>query len=237
MGLAAVIDTRAEAADPGLSAPFFPGAVVAGASGGKRLRAVTLRLPSGEERIIEADALAMSGGFSPRIHLACHRGGKPRWSEAHSAFLAPEALGPLSLAGSANGAMTLAECLDEGARAASAALADLGIAATPARFGVVEGDLSGAPARRSGASPRRRARPSWTIRTTCIWPISASPCARASPMWNSPSATRPTAWRPIRASSPMSTPSAFWPRRGAFRPPRSAPRPSAPSTRPFPSAH
>ncbi|WP_062218917.1 sarcosine oxidase subunit alpha family protein [Aureimonas sp. D3] len=147
VGLAAVIDTRPEAADPGLSAPFFAGATVAGTAGGKRLRAVTLRLPSGEERTIEADALAMSGGFSPRIHLACHRGGKPRWSEAHSAFLAPDALGPLSLAGSANGRSTLAECLEEGARAASAALAELGIAAAPAHFGPVEGDVSAAPAR------------------------------------------------------------------------------------------
>lgn len=43
----------------------------------------------GDQEEDACDALAMSGGFSPIVHLACQRGAKPYWSEEHQAFLAP----------------------------------------------------------------------------------------------------------------------------------------------------
>ena len=101
----------------------------------------------GKPRRLELDALLMSGGYSPRIHLACHRGGKPRWSERHAAFLAPEGKGSLPLAGSAAGSATLAECLAEGAREAAALATELGFTAIPASFGVIEDDSGGSPAK------------------------------------------------------------------------------------------
>ena len=131
--VAAVIDAR-------------NGAVVSSTSGGCALNGCVVD-QGGKPRRLELDALLMSGGYSPRIHLACHRGGKPRWSESHSTFLAPEGAGSLPLAGSAAGAATLAECFAEGARAAATLTSELGFAARPASFGAVEDDGSAAPAK------------------------------------------------------------------------------------------
>ncbi|NDV86523.1 sarcosine oxidase subunit alpha family protein [Aurantimonas aggregata] len=155
----ALIDARAEAETPAVHARILKGAMVAGVSGNKEVRSLLVRRADGREETIEADALAMSGGFSPRIHLACHRGGKPRWSEAHGAFLAPEALGALSLAGSANGAWRLSDCLAEGGRAASSALEGLGINAALPDFGAMEEGPDPAPARRlcQVSNPRGKA--------------------------------------------------------------------------------
>ncbi|MFO1148001.1 MAG: sarcosine oxidase subunit alpha family protein [Alsobacter sp.] len=131
--VAAVADARQDAA-------------VVATSGGRGLSGVTIAR-GGTAREVSVDALLMSGGHSPRIHLACHRGGKPRWSEAHGAFLAPEGSGCLPLAGSAAGARTLAQCLADGAGQAAAILSDLGRNAQPASFGAIEGDWEDSPAR------------------------------------------------------------------------------------------
>ena len=138
--VAALIDARSDARMPALAARVFGGSVVAGVAGSKAVRSLLVRRADGREERVEVDALAMSGGFSPRIHLACHRGARPRWSEAHGAFLAPEGAGALPLAGSVNGTATLADCLHAGAGRAAALLADLGIDARPAEFAAVEDD-------------------------------------------------------------------------------------------------
>ena len=122
------------------------GAVVVSTSGGRALDGCVVDT-RGARRRVELDALLMSGGHSPRIHLACHRGGKPRWSESHAAFLAPEGAGCLPLAGAAAGVATLAERLADGAKSAVALLAELGISAHPASFGAVEDDGGDSPAR------------------------------------------------------------------------------------------
>ena len=141
VNVVALVDARPNPGIPTLSARVFNDALVTGTAGRAGLRAITVRHAGGEETI-DADALAMSGGFSPRIHLACHRGGKPRWSEKHHAFLAPEGLKSLALAGSASGATTLADCLAEGSEAAVTLLADIGITVRPAVFGPVSGDMT-----------------------------------------------------------------------------------------------
>jgi methylglutamate dehydrogenase subunit C len=122
------------------------GALVTSTLGGRSLGGCVIER-GGDRRRVELDALLMSGGYSPRIHLACHRGGKPHWSEAHGAFLAPDGAGALPMAGSAAGAATLADCLAEGAREAAALVADLGFAAAPASLGTVEDDWIAAPAK------------------------------------------------------------------------------------------
>jgi heterotetrameric sarcosine oxidase alpha subunit len=137
----AVIDARANAVIPDGLAPLrLTGAVVTGTSGRLGLAGVTVDRGRGESSNLGLDALLVSGGFSPRIHLACQRGGKPMWSEADAAFLAPQGRGCLPLAGSAAGARTLAASLRQGADGAVAQLAGIGIAARPADVGTVEGD-------------------------------------------------------------------------------------------------
>jgi heterotetrameric sarcosine oxidase alpha subunit len=156
VNVVAVIDARTDANAPSSGRRAFSDAAVVGADGRHGLRSISVRHAEGTETM-EVDALAMSGGFSPRIHLACHRGGKPRWSETHQAFLAPEGLKGFLLAGSANGATTLSQCLAEGGRAAVDALAEIGVRAAAAAFGPVEGDVTPEPARAFQRVPGKKA--------------------------------------------------------------------------------
>ena len=127
--VAAVIDAR-------------KGGALFSTSGGLALTGAEVE-EGGRRRRLELDALLMSGGYSPRIHLACQRGGKPRWSETHGAFLAPE--GALPLAGAAAGAATLAACLEQGAQAGASLLAEIGRTARAASFGAIEADWTDSP--------------------------------------------------------------------------------------------
>ncbi|WP_276120004.1 sarcosine oxidase subunit alpha family protein [Pararhizobium qamdonense] len=132
--VAAIIDSRPDAARTWSGkARILPGAVVVDASGGKSLKGVTV-LNNGRPETIAADALAMSGGWSPIIHLACHRGAKPVWSDAKAAFLAPERLDGLTVAGAAAGIGSLEACLADGAAKAAFALQTLGFSNTIAAF-------------------------------------------------------------------------------------------------------
>ncbi|GMB80209.1 sarcosine oxidase subunit alpha [Shinella zoogloeoides] len=124
--IAALIDTRTDAPD---AAPdgvrLIRGASVVDTKGRQRVRAVVSDR-GGFEELIACDAVAMSGGWSPVIHLACQRGGKPVWSEELQTFLAPDAGPGLITAGAAAGHYRLSECLEDGARKASAIAEALG---------------------------------------------------------------------------------------------------------------
>jgi heterotetrameric sarcosine oxidase alpha subunit len=122
--VAALIDSRPEA--PTALRARLPdvrimqGSVVLTAHGRQTLGSLTVRSGTSDETLV-ADALAVSGGWSPAVHLTCHLGGRPVWNETLAAFV-PGALPPsMTVAGAANGAMTLARCLAEGAAAGAAA--------------------------------------------------------------------------------------------------------------------
>jgi sarcosine oxidase subunit alpha len=76
---------------------------------------------SGEIRRLPADCLAVSGGWSPVVHLASQAGAQPTWSEKHQAFLPPEARDGWIGAGAFLGAATTQEALALGAAAGSRA--------------------------------------------------------------------------------------------------------------------
>ncbi len=64
-------------------------AAIAGIKGGKAVEAVKIcdQMGSGELReTIEADCVAMSGGWSPVVHLWSHCGGKLNWDEGQAMF-------------------------------------------------------------------------------------------------------------------------------------------------------
>ena len=127
--VAAVIDSRSDARKPDAGgARVVGGAVVAGVSGTTAVNAVAVRSGGGREQI-QCDFLAVSGGFNPVVHLACHRGAKPLWSEELSAFLPPRHDGQLVAAGAAAGRMDLAACLADGAAQGAQAAQDLGFEA------------------------------------------------------------------------------------------------------------
>lgn len=76
---------------------------------------------------LEVDCLAVSGGWSPNVHLTCHHRGRPHWREDIAAFVPGDGLPPgMVVAGAANGALTLAAAITEGHKAAAALAKDLG---------------------------------------------------------------------------------------------------------------
>ncbi len=135
--VAAVVDTRATGEHWNGKARVLTGACVLDAVGTKQVRGVKIASGSGMQEI-DADALAMSGGWSPIIHLACHRGAKPVWSEKHAAFLAPERQEGLTIAGAAAGLASTEACLGDGASKAVAALEAIGLAKVEPAFASVD---------------------------------------------------------------------------------------------------
>jgi sarcosine oxidase subunit alpha len=144
----AVVDTREAATGelPGrvraLQIPVLEGHGVARAKGSKRLEGVeTGRLKNGAiaaaGQSFEADLLAMSGGWSPVVHLYSHCGGKLAWDEAGLMFRPhPEAGAPIGpdgevatrCAGAANGELRTGPCLADARIAGRAAAAAAGFA-------------------------------------------------------------------------------------------------------------
>ncbi|MQB45130.1 sarcosine oxidase subunit alpha family protein [Rhizobium sp. ICMP 5592] len=136
--VAAIVDNRTAGSESWSGkAPVFGGGCIIDAHGGKQLRRVTIATASGMQEI-EADALAMSGGWSPIIHLACHRGARPVWSDEKAAFLAPERQDGLLIAGSATGLATTEACLGDGARKAAEALEAIGFGKSAPAFVLAE---------------------------------------------------------------------------------------------------
>lgn len=127
--ISAVIDTRDGSAPMDISgAGVFMGGRVMDTAGRKGIKSV--RLVGGTT--LEADCLAVSGGWNPNVHLTCHQRGRPDWNDAIAAFVPGGELPVgMSVCGAANGALTLASALSEGRSAAQTALNDLGITPSP----------------------------------------------------------------------------------------------------------
>lgn len=104
--------------------------------GSKLVTGVEICAQAGEGGALEeiaCDGVAMSGGWSPVVHLWSHCGGKLIWDEAQSHFrpdptrppLGADGVGFVTTAGIAHGAMTTRDCLanghDAGAKAAALA--------------------------------------------------------------------------------------------------------------------
>ncbi|MDP5216669.1 sarcosine oxidase subunit alpha family protein [Ruegeria sp. 2205SS24-7] len=101
-----------------------PGKAIAKVSGGKRVKEVSICNQEGiggARDEVDCDAVAMSGGWSPVVHLWSHCGGKLIWDEAQAHFrpdpdrppLGVDGAGFVSAAGSANGALALGEVLSD----------------------------------------------------------------------------------------------------------------------------
>ncbi|MFD1882252.1 sarcosine oxidase subunit alpha family protein [Paracoccus pacificus] len=79
------------------------GSAVAGVRGGKGVTGITICAQDGDGKTItqtlECDALAMSGGWSPVVHLWSHCGGKLNWDETAAMFVPDPARPPLGADG------------------------------------------------------------------------------------------------------------------------------------------
>jgi sarcosine oxidase subunit alpha len=126
MEITALIDSRGAASDeaPAGIRRILGGGIV-DTRGRLKLASISVNR-SGFYEKIECDALATSGGWSPIIHLMCHRGAKPVWSDTHAAFLAPASDANFESAGAASGIYGLGDCLADGWAKGADAVAALG---------------------------------------------------------------------------------------------------------------
>ncbi len=126
--VSALIDARPDAKTT-LPIRLFAGAQVMDAAGRKHLESITIRTSKGEERL-QADCLAMSGGWNPTVHLTCHMNGRPTWRDDIASFVpTPGSVPGMNTAGACNGAFSTHAALAEGQAKALSALAELGLAA------------------------------------------------------------------------------------------------------------
>jgi sarcosine oxidase subunit alpha len=112
------------------------GQVVTGTSGTDRVaRAHVATLENGvlgPRTGIACDALLVSGGWNPTVHLFSQARGRLRYDAGLGAFVPGEELEEASVAGAATGEFTLAGALRSGQRAGLRALGALGLSATRA---------------------------------------------------------------------------------------------------------
>ena len=155
--VAAIIDIRptiqaeltARAAALGIE--VFAGWTVTGTRGRLRIASVRAKpINGGSDRAREfaCDALLMSGGWNPSLHLFSHTTGKLEWKEDTQVFLPSKHVEQSRCAGSGNGNFGLAKVLAEGAGAGAAAAGDAGFEASVSAYAVDgELDLSGTSSR------------------------------------------------------------------------------------------
>ena len=111
--------------------------VVTEAQGGTRVGAVTVQAIdehdrlTGASRRIACDLVALSGGYSPVIHLHCQSGSKAVWDDKRVAFVPGPPVQSECSAGACHGAQTLHECAKDGIAAGVAAVLTLGLEAAP----------------------------------------------------------------------------------------------------------
>ena len=114
---------------------ILPGHVITEARGGKRVASVLVqgidaqdRL-TGSTRTLACDLVAVSGGFSPVIHLQSQAGSKAVWDEPRAAFLPGKPAQSERSAGACLGMQTLGDCARSGVSAGTAAAQALGFTA------------------------------------------------------------------------------------------------------------
>jgi len=107
--------------------PVLAGHAVIATNGRGRLATADIAPLTGEEvdlarrETLEADLLAVCGGWNPAVHLFSQSGGTLRHDETTGAFLPDLARQAQQLAGAVTGHKTLAGCLADGIRAGQAA--------------------------------------------------------------------------------------------------------------------
>jgi sarcosine oxidase subunit alpha len=131
-----ILDARVLPDDRGLVAQakalgirVLMGHAISSVKGGKRVTGVSICAQAGEGAVLEeiaCDAVAMSGGWSPVVHLWSHCGGKLRWDTSHACFSpdvdnppkGADGMGFVTPAGAASGMFALDDVLHDAHAAA-----------------------------------------------------------------------------------------------------------------------
>ncbi|MBT8458729.1 MAG: sarcosine oxidase subunit alpha family protein, partial [Boseongicola sp.] len=122
-GLRTAEDLRAKGIEVTRIIDVRNGQFVANTTGRKGL--TSLQLNTGER--VETDCLAVSGGWSPNVHLSSHHRGRPVWREDIAGFVPGGEIPPgMHIAGAAGGTMTLGATLLEAHKTAARIAGELG---------------------------------------------------------------------------------------------------------------
>jgi sarcosine oxidase subunit alpha len=153
VAIAAIVDARPESQLSGtlpqrgrdLGLPIIAASAIAGAHGGKRVRAVDITpLAGGATRRIDCDLVCVSGGWNPAIHLYSQARGRLRYDDTLAAFVPEAASPPMLPAGAANGRFGLAAALADGHRAGLAAAGRTDVSASLVEPPRADAERSGA---------------------------------------------------------------------------------------------
>ena len=112
--VAGVVDARAEVSAERRALAAKHGfavlnGVVDAVDGGKAgIRKIEVALAGGARATLEADGLAVSGGWNPSVGLTSQHRGRPKWRDDIAAFVPDGAPAGMVAAGAANGAFSLA---------------------------------------------------------------------------------------------------------------------------------
>jgi sarcosine oxidase subunit alpha len=119
IGIAAVVDARPELspraaeAAAATGARVLTGSAVTGTAGERRLTGVTVQALDGHGQLtgapesFDCDLLAVSGGWSPVVHLHSQRQGRLRWDDGLAAFVPDGTVRDQRVAGAARGTRRL----------------------------------------------------------------------------------------------------------------------------------
>ncbi|MYJ94385.1 MAG: sarcosine oxidase subunit alpha family protein [Proteobacteria bacterium] len=138
--VAAIVDSRpGGAGELGAQArarqiPVLAGHVVCDVIGRRRVRGAGIARWDGDCRArvrrtirIDCDLVAMSGGWSPAVHLHSQAGGRLAWDDSQLCFVPSQARQAHLSAGACNGGRSLGDCLADGLRAGTEAVSKLGL--------------------------------------------------------------------------------------------------------------
>ena len=146
VNVAAIIDTRSHIDDAltegarSRNIELLTGHTATATSG--RLRVESVRVnpmrsgKPGPARKILCDALLMSGGWTPSLHLFSHTKGTLHWDAEAEVYLPGERAEACHIAGAGRGLWGIARALEDGAKAGSDAVRDLDRSAEPVKFAV-----------------------------------------------------------------------------------------------------
>lgn len=148
----AIVDTR-ESVDDDLQAAARERGItvklshtVSGTSGRLRVKSVRVNPVSGGKagagEVIACDALLMSGGWTPSLHLFSHTKGSLTWDDDQTTFLPNETPEDCVIAGASRGLWGISAALNDGAEKGREVVAALG-KASDAKTYKVEADRTG----------------------------------------------------------------------------------------------
>lgn len=116
--------------------------VISHALGRSAVKGVWLRDDQGRTQRVACDAVAMSGGWAPAVHLHSQSGGKLDYDVQLAAFVPAQVKQATRSAGAARGVFGLQAVLDDGVAAGADAVLALGLAAVLPLAVTVNGELA-----------------------------------------------------------------------------------------------